>query len=84
MHYDQIKILFIILLTVSASSLLSAQQPDTTIAADSVVTFDYVAVGDTAALADSLYSGIPEGFTIDSISGDTIPIIQSALSYIEA
>jgi len=84
LHYNRIKILFIILLTVSACSLLFAQQPDSTVVGDSVVAFDYVSVGDSTLAADSLFSGIPEGFTIDSISGDTIPIVQSEGSDIEA
>ena len=66
MHYDPVKILFIILLTVSASSLLHAQQPDSTV------------------VGDSLIGVAPEAFTIDSITGDTIPLVENAESDIQS
>jgi len=72
LHYDRIKILFIILLTVSASSILYAQQADSTIVPDSVL------------VPDTLLSQYPNGFTIDSITGDTVPIVQTAGSDIAA
>ncbi len=77
MHYDRIKILFIILLTVSASGLLHAQQPDSTIAVDSI---DLLPVSGN----DSLQAELPPEFTIDSITGDTIPLVLPVKSDIEA
>ncbi len=77
MHYDRIKILFIILLTVSACSILYAQQPDTTVTVDSI--------DQSITLAnDSLQADFPQGFAIDSLSGDTIPVLQPVGSDIEA
>ncbi len=66
MHYDPVKILFIILLTVCASSLLHAQQLDSTV------------------VGDSLIGVAPEAFTIDSITGDTIPLVEDAGSDIQS
>jgi len=77
LHYDRIKILFIILLTVSASGLLHAQQPDSTIAVDSI---DLLPVSGN----DSLQAELPPEFTIDSITGDTIPLVLPVKSDIEA
>ena len=77
MHYDRIKILFIILLTVSACSILYAQQPDSTVTVDSIdqsITLNN----------DSLQTDIPQGFAIDSLSGDTIPVLQPVGTDIEA
>ena len=66
MHIDRIKILFIILLTVAAGSLLFAQQPDS------------VDVVYPETLADSLLMPVDsitiDSITIDSITGDTIPV----------
>jgi len=77
LHYDRIKILFIILLTVSACSILYAQQPDTTVTVDSI--------DQSITLAnDSLQADFPQGFAIDSLSGDTIPVLQPVGSDIEA
>lgn len=59
MHYDPVKILFIILLTVCGSSLLFAQETDSTV------------------VSDTLLADLPEAFTIDSITGDTIPLVES-------
>jgi len=61
LHIDRIKILFIILLTVAAGSLLHAQQPDS------------VDVVYPETLADSLLMPV-DSITIDSITGDTIPV----------
>ncbi|MEN8227199.1 MAG: putative LPS assembly protein LptD [Bacteroidota bacterium] len=67
MHYDRIKILFIILLTVSACSILYAQQPDSTVTVDTIDQFGTLT-------NDSLQAGFPHGFTLDSLTGDTIPL----------
>ncbi len=77
MPYDRIKILFIILLTVSACGLLYSQQPDSTVIVDSIdQSFTLV--------NDSLGMYINPGFAFDSITGDTIPIPQPEGSDIEA
>ncbi len=92
MHYDRIKIFFIILLTVSACGILYAQQPDSLDAVDIQVLpdslfmrVDSLGLEDSTALrSDSVRFGEPPRFTIDSITGDTIPIPEPGGSDISA
>ncbi len=92
MHCDRIKILFIILLTVSANGLLHAQQPDTLGVDDTISVVDTIQpaidsvnmVKKVAAARDSARITEPAAFTIDSITGDTIPVVQSQGSEIES
>ncbi len=77
MRYERFKILFIILLTVSDCGLLYSQQPDSTVALDSIDQ-------SVSVVNDSLQMGLPPGFTIDSITGDTILVPETVDSGIEA
>ncbi len=60
MHCDRIKILFIILLTVSTCGILQAQQPDT------LDVFDFQAPGDSLLM-------LPDSALADSMAMDSIP-----------
>jgi hypothetical protein len=78
LHCDRIKILFIILLTVSTVGLLFGQQADTLGVVDSAG----ISKQQVAAL-DSLGINGPPTYTIDSITGDTIPIPEATDNAIE-
>jgi len=92
LHYDRIKIFFIILLTVSACGILHAQQSDPLDAVDIQALNDSLnmrvdspGIRDSASLqSDSVRFGEPPRFTIDSITGDTIPIPEPEGSDISA
>ena len=77
MRYERFKILFIILLTVSSCGILYSQQPDSTVVVDSIDQ-------SVSLVKDSLLMEILPGFTIDSITGDTIFVPQPVDSGIEA
>lgn len=79
MLYDRIKIVFIILLTVSACRLLHAQQPDTLDVVNSQEIIDSMIVA-----VDTTSGPLPDGFLIDSITGDTIIAPEPVSSDISA
>ena len=88
MHYDRIKILFIILLTVSGCGILHAQQPDSTVSVDSsdqslTTYFDSLRTDLTPAF-DSLSTDLTPAFVIDSITGDTTFLPEQPGSDIDA
>jgi len=72
LHYDRIKILFIILLTVSGCGILHAQQPDSTVGVDSS---DLISPSDY--LPDSAQSDQSLDAYFDSISAELNPVPDS-------
>ena len=83
MHCEHFKIVFIILLTLSAGAILHAQEPDSVATPPADTLMQAEMPPDTTG-ADTIAMGVPPGFMIDSISGDTIPVPETMGSDIRA